>query len=218
MMKIKGHEIKGAIFDVDGTLLDTMPMWSTVGVGYLAERGIEAEPNLPEILFATTTEMASEYMKERYGLTETVEEIRDGMNAIAERAYANTAQFKAGAAEFLDLLKDEGIPMAIATSTDHHCIKAAMDRLGYSDYFVTMLSAADVGAPKSEPKIFREAIEALGSEPSETWVFEDGYYAMQTVKPLGMKILGIYDAQSHGDQEDIKDISDVYIKEFTELL
>ena len=217
-MIINGHEIKAAIFDVDGTLLDTMGEWHTVGERYLKSLGYEPEPNLGDILFTKTSVTSAEYMIENYGLDKSVEEIQKAINGFVENMYYNYADFKPGARQFIDMLRAEGVPMAIASSTDGHCLRAAMERLGCIDYFTGIFSCGDLGTTKKEPDVFMMALESVGAVPEETWVFEDGLYAMETAKKAGFKLFGVYDEESHGDQDAIKAISDIYIREFTEIL
>lgn len=211
------EQIKGVIFDVDGTLLDTMHVWTDSGARYLASLGIEAEEGLGDKLFCMTVDMGAVYLKENYGLSQTVEEIKKGVNGMVETYYFEEADFKPGALELMTLLRDAGIPMTIATSTDKYCILAAFDRLGYTDWFKAIYTCSEVGASKSEPKIFFEAIKAMGTKPEDTWLFEDGLYSIKTAKAEGFKIVGVYDAVSAADQEEIKALSDVYVRELSEL-
>ena len=209
--------IKGAIFDVDGTLLDTMPIWTNSGANYLASLGIEAEPRLGDKLFAMTVDMGAEYLKANYGLPQSCREIAKGINGIVEGHYFNDADFKPGARELLDRMKSAKIPLAIATSTEKYCIEAAFDRLGYKDYFDVILTCGEVGASKSNPKIFFEAVAALGTPIEDTWLFEDGLYSIKTAKAEGFKIVGVYDKVSEADQEGIKQYADIYVKDLTEF-
>lgn len=211
------NTIKGAIFDVDGTLLDTMHVWTDSGERYLKSQGIKAEPGLGDILFAMTVEMGARYLKEHYPLDKDIEEIKEGINSMVEEYYFTEADFKPGARELLEKMKEEGIPMTIATSTDRYCILAAFNRLGYTDYFKEIFTCTEVGASKAEPKIFFEAVKAMGTEPEDTWLFEDGLYSIKTAKAEGFKIVGVYDEVSAADQEEIEELSDVYVKELTEL-
>jgi len=204
--------IKAAIFDVDGTLLDTMPVWTTSGVRYLKSLGIEADPGLPETLFKMTVDMAAMYMKETYHLTQSPEEICRGVLDLIEGFYFEEAPFKPGARELLEELKEAGIPMTIATSTHKHCILAAFDRLGYTEYFDAILTCPEMGTHKSEPDIFFEAARLMNVEPNETWVLEDGLYAVKTAKKAGFKTVGIYDEVSKADQEELKALSDIYVE------
>lgn len=209
--------IKGAIFDVDGTLLDTMPVWTTAGIRYLKTLGIEAEPGLADVLFKMTVDMAAEFVKEKYALTQDVDVIRRGILGMVEDFYFHHADFKPGARELLEELNAAGVPMSIATSTNQYCILAAFDRLGYTDYFDEILTCPELGTHKSEPDIFYMAANRMGVNPSETWVFEDGLYAVKTAKHAGFKTVGIYDEVSRGDQEELRDCADIYVEDLGEL-
>lgn len=209
--------LKGAIFDVDGTLLDTMPVWTTAGIRYLQSLGIEAEPGLADVLFKMTVDMAAEFLKEKYDLPQSLDEIRRGILGMVEAFYFHHAEFKPGARELLEALKTAGVPMTIATSTNKYCILAAFDRLGYTDYFDGILTCPEMGTHKSEPDIFFAAAKLMGTKPSETWVFEDGLYAVKTAKTAGFKTVGIYDEVSRGDQEELGDWADIYVKDLGEF-
>lgn len=210
-------KIKGAIFDVDGTLLDTMHVWTNSGATYLASLGIEAEPDLGDKLFTMTVEMGAAYLKENYHLPYPVDEIRKGINGVVERYYFEEADFKPGARALLEEMKAAGVPMTIATSTEKYCILAAFDRLGYTDYFDAILTCGEVGASKSEPVIFYEAVRAMGTEPSETWLFEDGLYSIKTARAAGFKTVGVYDAVSEKDQEEIRQLTDLYVRDLRDF-
>lgn len=203
--------IKGAIFDVDGTLLDSMPVWTQAGVRYLQSMGIEAEPHLSDKLFKMTVDMAASYMKVQYDLPQSEEEICKGILHTVETFYFHEADFKPGARELLEALKAEGIPMTIATSTNKYCIMAAFDRLGYTDCFTSILTCPELGTHKSEPDIFYVAAKAMGTKPEDTWVFEDGLYAVKTAEAAGFQTVGIFDEASRADQPELKRTADVYV-------
>ena len=209
--------IKGAIFDVDGTLLDTMHIWTTAGVKYLKSLGVEAEPGLADELFKMTVDMAAEYMKEKYALAQSEEEIVRGVLDVVEDYYFHHAEFKPGARELLEELKAAGVPMSIATSTNKYCIMAAFDRLGYTDYFDAILTCPEMGTHKSEPYIFYEAARLMETDPIDTWVFEDGLYAVKTAKSAGFKTVGIYDEVSRADQEELRELVDRYVIDLGEF-
>ena len=208
-------EMKGIIFDVDGTLLDTMVIWTDSGARYLKSVGIEAEEGLGDRLFAMTADGGAAYLKENYNLPDEVQDIKKGIVSMVEKAYYEYADFKPGAKELLEELKKREIPMTIASSTDSHLIKAVMDRLGYTDYFQGIFSCSDYNTTKSEPKIFNEAIQVMGTEPENTWIFEDGLYSILTGNRAGFHTVGVYDVVSHKDQEEIMRNADIYVEDLT---
>lgn len=209
--------IKGVIFDVDGVLLDTMHVWTDAGARYLAGLGKEAEPRLGDKLFTMTVDMGAVYLKEHYGLTQSVPEITRGVNGVVEDYYYHHADFKPGARELLEKLKDAGIPMTIASSTARRYILAAMERLGCADYFQAVLSCVEFETSKSEPMIFFEAMKVMGTSPDETWLFEDGLYSVKTARAAGLKTVGVYDAVSSHEQEELQALADIYVKSLTEF-
>ncbi len=211
------NECQGAIFDVDGTLLDSMPTWHDAGARFLATLGIEAEPNLGDILFTETTESGADYMIQRYHLSLTKKEVAEGIIAQMEAFYRDEAQPKAGAVELLESMKNKGIPAAVVTSTDGYCIDAAFDRLGLKPYFCGIYSAQDLHTTKKERGIWDMATRTLGVPAEKTYVFEDGQYAIEAAAGLGYRTAGVYDRISEEDQPKIRETADLYLRDLTEL-
>ena len=201
-------EIKGAIFDIDGTILDTMPVWDQAGVRYLESLGYTPEANLGKKLFVMTITMAAEYLKENYGLTQTIPEIIKGINQVMADFYRDEAQYKPGMENLLKDLKKAGVKMTIATSTDRKLFEPAMERLDFGKYFDNIYTCTEVGHSKGEPHIFREALDFMKTSPKETWLFEDGLYSGETATKEGIKIVGVYDETSIHDWQKLKNISD----------
>ena len=164
--------IKGAIFDFDGTLLDSMALWDTFGEDYLRMLGKEPRENLTERFKAFTLEQSAEYYRTHYGVEASVREIVNSINKMIEGYYINEVGLKSGADVFLKGLYDSGVRMCIATVTDRYLVEAALTRLGIGHYFCGILTTAEVGHDKTTPHIYRAALERLGTEKSETVVFE----------------------------------------------
>ena len=137
--------IKGAIFDLDGTLLDSMSIWDTIGEDYLRSLGIEPRENLAETFKTFTLEESAEYYRTHYGVTLSVAEIVDGVNGMIEDFYRNTAPLKNGVAEFLERLSKKGVRMCVATVTDKYLVEAALTRLHVRQYFEEIFTTAEVG-------------------------------------------------------------------------
>ena len=209
--------IEGAIFDVDGTLIDSMPVWHDCGKRYLASIGIEAEPELGDILFTHNSESGARYLIEHYKLDRSVTEVAEGLMGQMEEFYYSEAKPKDGAVEFLDLMAGADIPMTVATSTEKYCIKIAFDRLGLSDYFEGIVTCSDVGATKDRPDVFDRARDIMATESSSTWVFEDGLYAVKTARDAGYRTVAVYDEISKKDWNEMTGIADKSVENLTEL-
>ncbi len=209
--------MKGIIFDVDGTIIDSMPLWYNSGARYLKSIGVEPEKNLGDILFKMTLDLGVDYIIENYDIDKTKEEVSKGIRDVIEDFYINHSELKDGAREILEYFKEREIEMVVATSTEREYVEAAFKRLGIEDYFSRIYTCSEVGKCKSEPDIFMEAVSFLGTPIKETWVFEDGLYSIKTAKKEGFKIVGVYDEVSSHEQDEIKEYSDIYLKSFKDF-
>ncbi len=205
--------IKGAIFDLDGTLLDSMSIWDTIGENYLRSLGIEARENLAEVFKTFTLEESAEYYRTHYGVTLSVKEIMDGVNGMVEDFYRNTAPLKKGASKFLERLSRDGVKMCIATVTDRHLAQAALQRLGVGQYFEEIITTSEVGCGKNDPIIYRIALACLKTEKRETIVFEDVLHALMTAKSDGFVVAAVYD-EHEPRQTEMKENGDYYITNY----
>lgn len=206
-------KIKAAIFDADGTLLDSMGQWNLVPYKYVKSLGVAADENIAEKLFTMTISEAAEFIIDEYKLSVTVEETVEGMDAIIREFYKNDVKLKDGAGELLEFFKSRGIPMVIGTSTDRDCIEVGLERTGISAYFDKIYTSTEVGKSKEKPDLFIQAMEFMESSPDETIVFEDGLYSLKTAAALGMKTVGIFDEVSLSNQKELKELADLYVDE-----
>ena len=205
--------INGAIFDFDGTLVDSMFIWDTIGEVYLRSLGIEPRENLAETFKTFTLEKAAEYFREHYGVTQAVTEIVDGINGMVEKFYQDTVPLKKGVHEFLERLSENSVKMCIATVTDRHLVEAALERLGVRGYFSEIFTTAEVGCDKTTPKIYRTALVHLGTGKSETVVFEDALHALMTAGNDGFPTAAVYD-KHESRQMEMKANGDYYITDY----
>lgn len=208
--------IRGAIFDADGTLLDSMHIWNEVGERYLHALGKIPEADLYKILFPMTLEESSVYLKEHYSLDESPEKIKAGVLAVIDCFYRNEVDLKVGVKDYLSRLHQNGVRMTVVTTSDKGQIDAAFTRLGIRKYFREIYTCSEYHTSKREPTIYLKAAEALGVEPSESVVFEDAFYAVKTAKDAGFFTVAVEDAASFDKREDIKKIADLYIQDFTD--
>ena len=207
--------IKGAIFDLDGTLLDSMFIWDTIGEEYLRSLGKEPHEDLKETFMTLTLEEAAEYYREHYGVTLSVKEIVDGVNAMVEQTYRTKVTLKPGISEYLAWLKGNGVRMCVATVTDRYLVEETLDRLGVRHYFSEIFTCAEVGFGKDKPIIYQKALENLGTAKDETYVFEDMLFALNTAKTDGFLTVGVYD-RHEVHQDELNGLADYYISDFTD--
>lgn len=209
--------IRGAIFDVDGTLLDSMAIWEDAGARYLKGLGIQAQEDLGKLLFSMSLHEGAAYMKTRYDLELSISQIIEGVGDTVRDYYFYEASLKKGAADFLEKLSKKDIPMAVATSSEREHIEAAFKRLNVNQYFQKIFTCSQVGAGKSRPDIYLAAGRYLGTDSRETYVFEDVLHAIETADNAGFKTVGVYDRFSESKQEEIRKHSDIYLEDLTDF-
>ena len=206
-------KIKCAIFDFDGTLFDSMFIWESVGEIYLRSLGKEPKPSLREDVRALSLYQSACYFRKEYDLPLSEEQIMSGINKTIEHFYINEVMPKPYVTEFLDEMKQKGIPMCIATASDRYQIEAALSRCGMSHYFDAIFTCSEVGCGKDEPVIFRKAMEYFNSDRSSSIIFEDALHAIKTAKNDGFMVVSVFD-NSEKRQDEIRALSDCYIRDF----
>ena len=208
--------IRGAIFDADGTLLDSMPIWSGVGSGYLRSMGIEAKEDLDERFKDMSLYQSALCLKEEYDLPLSIEEIGAGINKMVDHLYADFVELKPGVLELLEELKNRGVKMCVASASEAYQISMALERCGAMPYFEKVLSCVDIGHGKDEPHIFYEALKLLGTGKDDTFLFEDAVYSVRTARAEGIRCIGIYE-ETMPQQKELMELTDYYIKDYREL-
>lgn len=210
--------LQSAIFDMDGTLLDSMHVWKDLGPRMLRARGIEPAPDLRERLKSMTAHQGAAYVKEAYRLSETVEEVHEQILDQVRFFYRGEVEAKPGVKKLLSLLKMEGVWMYVATATERPLAEDALVHAGIRDYFRGLITSAEAGAGKDvSPEIYFRAMRRLRSNQKDTVVFEDALHAIRTAKTAGFRVAAIYDPSAEEDQEEIRGLADYYFRSFEEL-
>lgn len=209
--------IRGVIFDVDGVLLNSMPVWENLGELYLKRLGIEAEKDIREKLFSMSIEEAAGYLISQYGLDKTSEEIISGLNREVKDYYEQRVPLKEGVRQYLQEFRERKIPMAIATSGDRRNAEAALKRLKVYSFFSGIFTCSEIGSSKTQPDIYYAAALQIDTEPSETWVFEDALHAIRTAKQAGFCTAAVYDKASDRDLAQIWNTADIYLPEWKDF-
>ncbi len=209
--------ISGAIFDLDGTILDSMFIWNEIGYKFLENKNIQAPPGADKEFIKMSLKQAAEYYIEHFDNTATIDSIINDINKLVESFYFNEVVKKPGVSEFLEMLKNRGVKMCVATATDKYLVEKALERNGLLHYFSEIFTCNGVGAGKDTPVIYNKALEHLGTDKETTFVFEDALYAIKTAKKAGFKLVGISDVSEKADPEIIKSYCDCFINNYSEI-
>lgn len=213
-------EKKYCIFDMDGTLVDSMGYWERLGIEYLVEQGVDqqrAEQAFCEISSMTLLQ-AVEYFIDSLKLPQTPQEMIDGMQLVMEGHYRRDIQLKPGVEEYLTKLKDRGCKLCVATATAEPLAKLCLERLGIAHYFEFLLSCETLGVGKGSPDIYLLAAGKMGSTPEETAVFEDALYAAATAKKAGFYTVGIKDGGHRCCWEELSSLADQALEYWQQAL
>lgn len=209
---------KAAIFDIDGTLMDSMWMWTDIDIEYLGRFGISLPETLQlEIEGMGFTETAA-YFKERFGLPRSVEEIKEDWNHMAYEKYAGEVFLKPGALELLGRMRDDGLKIGIATSNHIELASAALRHNQVEQLFDCVRTSCDVARGKPAPDVYLSAAELLGVAPEDCLVFEDVPMGILAGKNAGMSVCAVEDAFSLKRREEIRALADYYIHDFRDVL
>ena len=208
--------IKGAIFDMDGTLVDSLMLWDVLwekfGVKFMNREGFRPCEEDDKIVRTKTLKDAMEHIHSVYNIGSNGEELLITATELMINFYSNDVELKKGVLQFLEYCYAKGIKMCIASATDMSLIKLAVEQLNIGKYFVDIISCAEIGKGKDEPDIYLKGMDSLATTKEETCVFEDSHIAIDTADKIGMKTVGIYDKYNYG-QEEIKKIATTYIAE-----
>jgi HAD superfamily hydrolase (TIGR01509 family) len=209
-------KISGAIFDVDGTLLDSMSIWDAIGERYLRSLGYEPKENLNEVFNTMSLYQAACYYQSEYGVTLSTDEIMRGVNALLEQQYRCEVPLKPGAEKLLERLHQNKAKLCIATATDRYLVEVALRRCGVRSYFGELFTCNEVGHGKDEPHIFEAALRFLGTERAQTIVFDDALYALRTAKAAGFPVAAVYDSHENA-QAEVQALADVYLENLADF-
>lgn len=207
-------KIKGAIFDMDGTLINSLIVWQDIWRA-MADKYLDGEEGFPgyEIDKSLRTMTLLEGMEKIHsvrGIGKDGRELWEFCNTLIEDFYRNKVEMKSGAMDFLKYLYDNNVKMCIASASALDMVEIAVERCELGKYIPKLLSSCDYGCGKDKPDVYLAALEYLGTPLDETWVFEDSLVALRTAKGIGMPVVGIYDAHNFGHEE-MKMLADYYI-------
>ena len=205
------------IFDLDGTLLDSMDVWHKIDIDFLHKRGISVPSDYAKTISSMTFDEAATYTIRRFELSDSAESLKQEWNDMAAYAYGHTVQMKPYAKEYLTMLRDRGVKLAVATSLFSGLLDLALKNHGIYDYFDVICTTEETGYGKSRPDVFLLTANKLGVLPCECIVFEDILEAVKSAKSIGMTVCAVYDKSSHANWELIKKSADYSIFDFQNI-
>lgn len=208
--------IKGAIFDFDGTLFDSMPIWKGLKFEFFDRLGLTLTDEDRKMFSGLYLMEAMPIAKQHFNLNESVDRLYAMFFELLKEKYLESALPKNDIKEFLEKLKQNGVKMGIATATGESALIPLLEKFDMLHYFTAICSTYTVGAAKSEPKVFDVVCKKLGTDKKDTWVFEDALYAATTAKNNGYNVVGIYDP-SETDAKQLRQTADIYIKNYNEI-
>lgn len=200
--------IKYAIFDLDGTLLDSSEMWQTLGIRYLEFVGKTPREELADEMSEMTLLEGARYLRRNYDISYSSEEITRHITRMIEKYYTDEVRLKDGTPKLLAALRSHCVHMSIATASDERLGMKALSRLGVGDFFTGAVSCTNYGA-KTSPDVFLAAADLIYALPEETIIFEDSLYAVKTAKSAGFATAAVKDV-AEIDQEELKSTADFY--------
>ncbi len=213
----KFKDASGVIFDCDGCLLDSMKAWRQVEFGLIEMTGVDWTQEMLESMRAAPMREACRIFHEDYGVMESIEAVGEYMKKTMLDYYSNP-DFRPGAREFVEQLHAQGTPCCIVSSTPARFLVPTMEALGIRNKFIEIFSSEETGISKSDPAIYKMALEKMGAQADTAWGFDDSLYAIKVMASVGIHAIGTYEDDVAGTFEQLDEAGDFAIKSFEELL
>lgn len=211
------NDIEAVIFDLDGTLIDSMWVWEKVDEEYFARFNIEQPKEFNSEIEGRSFRETAEYFKSRFKIPRSIEEIEDDWNRMAWDKYEHEVPLKKGVMRFLEFLKKNKIKMGIATSNSRELVELVTKANGISDFFDYICTATEVQKGKPEPDIYLKVAKGLNKNPKKCLVFEDVVNGIIAGKRANMKVCAVYDESSKESTTKKIKYADYYVENFTDI-
>ena len=210
--------MKAVIFDLDGSLVDSMWIWKAIDMEYLGKFGIELPPDLQDSIGGKSFTETAIYFKERFQIPDSLEQIKEDWNRMAYDKYANEVPLKPGVREFLDYCMEHQIRLGIATSNSRELVDNIVRTHELIDYFDCVMTGCEVAKGKPAPDIYLAVAKQLKVAPADCLVFEDIVQGIQAGKAAGMQVCAVDDAFSRAQEKEKRNLADYYIHHYNEVM
>ncbi len=211
-------EFKGAIFDLDGTLLDSMYVWADVNKLFLRQRGLSAPAGYVEAITPMFSREAADYAISTLGLQDDPDALIAEWDGMAADIYTNDVKLKPGAEEYLRRLKQKGTKLSVATALGRHLFEPVLRHNGVYELFDAFTSSSEAGRSKAFPDVYLLAAKRIGVLPQDCMVFEDITTGVLGARAGGFSTCGVHEPWSFDEQTALEKTADYYIRSFCELL
>ncbi|MCU6761271.1 Phosphorylated carbohydrates phosphatase TM_1254 [uncultured Roseburia sp.] len=212
------HKTKAVIFDLDGTMADSMTVWTDIDHLFFKNRGITVPKTLQQDIEGKSFTETAEYFVKTFSLPETVEELKAVWHSQAIEQYQYHVALKPGILEFLTYLKSRSVKIGIATSNSRDLLNAFLEARSLTGYIDVSVTSCDVSAGKPAPDVYLKTAELLKISPEECLVFEDVPMGILAGKRAGMKVCAVEDAYSADQRTRKRELADFYINDYFQIL
>ena len=209
--------MKYALFDCDGTLLDSMPMWINLATDVMASYGVDLPREAERETASMSHEDAAKFYADTFLNGVGAEELAKKFSATLEENYSERLALKPHVREVLDALRERGVPMAVASSTDAYLLEMCLKRLGLRDYFLFVQTVDNSGHSKNSDAYFKLACEKLGCAPENVLFFDDALYALERARKNGLVTVAVQDDTQMDHDAEINAAGNYYINDFSEI-
>lgn len=208
----------GFIFDCDGCLLDSMVAWRKIELGLINASGVEFTQEMLEAMRAASMDEVARVFHEKYGVMGSEDEIHAYIEATMLDYYEHDATLKPGAGTFVRALREHDVPCCVVSASPRPYLEAGMRTCGLRDAFCAIITPADAGFSKQDPRIFELALDTMGAQASTAWGADDSLYALRVMNECGISTIGTYDNDVAGSFDELTRTTTLAIRSFEELL